>query len=142
LQRASTLINPGAAQGTKRGSETLSALKVRGLDGTSDAKTFQIYLLDRGKTGSDLGANYVSINIKKYEIIKTTLGPQGASITRRLAHEFGHAALGVADIDYVGGARMLNVDLNENVIMQELRPTHHEYYDRTQYEPLGFGRSP
>lgn len=69
---------------------------------------------------SDLNADKISIDPYYRPPLQTTAGRIYASFRRCLWHEFGHAALGIDDADYMGKPRMANVIQVENVLMMGL----------------------
>lgn len=126
----------------------LRALMNRNLDGSllkvkdpafiGTTRTYTVALMKNSVSKSPQGANWMAINVRKYPVIMTSQGLQGASVVRQIAHEFGHSAMGFRDD---GPRSMFNVDMVENPIMRELRPTYGEMYDRVQYDgEYGNGR--
>jgi hypothetical protein len=113
---------------TQIGGSILEALENR-KDGDGKVKAFQITLHD-GASGSDVGANWIDLN-RDRETLQHESGQRQASWERLLAHEFGHAALGIYD---TGSDMMENVRRVENPIMQELG----DRDNRTSYETPGF----
>jgi hypothetical protein len=89
-----------------------------------------ILLVDSGgSSASDLGSNHITLSLKQIGIPYPSNPPGGiTSYQQVIAHEFGHAALGIGDGWLTG---MDCVNRVENPIMKQLHPS--DFHERTSY---------
>ena len=101
--------------GTPIGQEMLKALSVR--REKDDRVRFLRVNLIKTPTGSGTpGSQFINIS-RRAEILEFMGGPGDASLERKIAHELGHAAMGLDDD---GPHNMNNVRTIENPLMHQL----------------------
>jgi hypothetical protein len=107
--------------GTKTGGQMVSALAAR-RDADGSIRPFRVNLVN-GASGSGLpGSQYINISRRaEFGVFKS--GAELFTNERRIAHELGHAAMGLWDS---GPGGMNNINLIENPVMRQLG----DYNDR------------
>jgi len=95
-----------------------------------EVQPVDILLVNSGGSGAtDLGSNHITLSLKQIGISYPSNPPGGiTSYQQVIAHEFGHAALGVPDGFYPA---MECVNRVENPIMKQLHPL--DFHERTAY---------
>jgi RHS repeat-associated protein len=107
---------------TTRGQAMLAELSKK--KAGNEVRTLQVSIRE-SPAGSnwDPSTSILTVDLRQLEATYVSYGGElfNYSMTRIIAHELGHAAFGIDDIDDpIGGKSMWNVHHNENPIMREL----------------------